>query len=388
MNVRDKLVLLSDDSKYDLACSCGTNENDRRKKQQDGSWLYPVQLAAGGTGIMFKTLISNACSSDCKYCPLRHNGNARRCSLSPDEVAEAFMEHNRKQWLIGAFLSSGVVGTPDHTMELLTDAAAILRHKHRYRGYIHLKIIPGSSDAAVRHAMRLSSAVSLNIEVPGEKHFAELSQYKHFNEDIIRPIKLMSELSKRGAEFSRVRCTTQFIVGAARETDSEIVRYMGGIYDRLKFQRIYFSAYQPDTAPDPETREDEIFKLDGGSINESRNSQLSPTHSRAMREHRLYQTDFLLRRYKFKSEEIPFAQGGNLSLDFDPKRAWADAHPEFYPVRVNTAEKDALLRVPGIGLIQAERIIATRKTTRLRDWSDIGLKGKNAAKPLPYATFG
>ena len=376
MNTFDKLALLSDDSKYDLACACGTKDDDRRKKQRDGSWLYPVPLAAGGTGILFKTLMSNACSSDCKYCPLRHDGNARRCSLTPDETAEAFMAHNRKRWLLGAFLSSGIIGTPDRTMRMLTDTAAILRRKHNYRGYIHLKIIPGASEAAVRYAMSLSSAISLNIEVPGAKYFKELSQYKRFDEDVIRPIKLMSELSRSGADYAGVKCTTQFVVGAASEPDTEIVRYMGGIYDRLKFQRIYFSAYQPP--PQPEAAE---FRL---CAEDPRN----PQSDRAMREHRLYQTDFLLRRYKFKPDEIMFGQSGNLSLESDPKRVWADAHPEFYPIRVNTAEREALLRVPGIGPIQAERILEHRKNIRLREWSDIGFKGKNAAKAARYATFG
>ena len=402
MDTFDKLALLSDDSKYDLACSCGTNENDRRKKQKDGSWLYPVQLPSGGTGILFKTLMSNACTSDCKYCPLRHDGNAQRCSLTPDETAEAFMAHNRKKWLLGTFLSSGITGSPDRAMQQLTDTAAILRHKHRYRGYIHLKIIPGASDAAVRYAMSLSTAVSLNIEVPGAKYFNELSQYKKFDDDIVHQLKLMSELSCRGAEYSRVKCSTQFVVGAASEPDTDIVRYMGGIYDRLKFQRIYFSAYQPPkTETDAEEEpvgvriSNDDFSLENEA--EENNSQfpnfpisqfLSPQHARAMREHRLYQTDFLLRRYKFKPGEIMFGDTGNLSLDTDPKRVWADAHPEFYPIFVNKADRAELLRIPGIGPIQAERILTTRKNSRLREWADIGLKGKNAAKAAAYAVFG
>ena len=374
----EKLTLLSDDSKYDLSCSCGTDEATRRKKQKDGTWLYPVQLAAGGTGVLFKTLLSNACSSDCRYCPLRHDGASRRCSLSPDEAAAAFMEFNRRQWLLGAFFSSGIVGSPDRTMEMLTDTAAILRKRHKYRGYIHLKIIPGASDAAVRRAMQLSSAVSLNIEVPGEQYFNELSKYKRFAEDIVRPIKLMAEMTKRDAEFSRVKCSTQFIVGAASEPDSAIVRYMGGIYERLRFQRIYFSAYQPQN---PGESDGENFQLSAAAGE-------SPAEKRAMREHRLYQTDYLLRSYKFSAGEIAFGANGNLSLAEDPKKCWADAHPEFYPIRVNTAAREELLRVPGIGPVQASRIIAARKTGKLRDWSDIGMRGKNAAKPLGYATFG
>ena len=189
----EKLNILSEDSQYDLACSCGTSQKGRRRRTLEGRWLYPVPLARGGYGIMLKTLLSNACSSDCKYCPLRHDGNTpRRCTLTPDETARVFMNHLRRQWLLGIFLSSGIIGTPDHTMQLLTDTAAILRRKYRYRGYIHLKIIPGASEAAVRRALQLSTAVSLNIEAPGRQHFAKLSSYKDYNRDIIAPLKLMA----------------------------------------------------------------------------------------------------------------------------------------------------------------------------------------------------
>ena len=229
-----KLDILSEDSQYDLACSCGSSGDNRRMRTGEGRWLYPVPLARGGRGIMLKTLLSNICSSDCRYCPLRHDGNSvRRCSLSPDETARIFMDLLSRRWLLGIFLSSGIVGSPDHTMQLLTDTAAILRRKYRYKGYIHLKIIPGASDAAVRRALQLSSAVSLNIETPGKEHFAKLSDYKDYRRDIIAPLRLMAAETRKGARHAGVKCTTQFIVGASDETDREIVRYMDGIYNRL-----------------------------------------------------------------------------------------------------------------------------------------------------------
>ena len=225
MDTIEKLNILSEDSQYDLSCACANSPKEHRRRGLDGRWLYPVPLARGGYGIMLKTLLSNACSSDCKYCPLRADGNTpRRCSLSPDEVAKLFMDYLRKQWLLGIFLSSGIVRSPDYTMQLLTDTAAILRYRYRYRGYIHLKIIPGASDAAIRHALSLASAVSLNIEAPGRAHFARLSSYKDYDRDIIAPLKLMAAETAKGAEFNRVRCTTQFIVGASDESDREIVR--------------------------------------------------------------------------------------------------------------------------------------------------------------------
>lgn len=368
LDVRQKLAMLSDDSKYDLSCSCGTDERSRRKRQLDGSWLYPVPLAAGGYGIMLKTLISNACSSDCKYCPLRHDGATNRCSLTPDEIAKVFMDYLSRQWLLGIFISSGIIGTPDHTMELLTATAELLRRKYQYHGYIHLKVIPGASHASIIRAMQLSNAVSLNIEVPGESYFQQLSSYKQFNRDIVEPLKFMAEQTQKGSEFARIKCTTQFIVGAASEPDRDIVKYMGAIYGRLKFERIYFSAYQP-----PPSKE---FVLDDGT-----------NSNRAVREHRLYQTDFLLRRYKFGADEMAFDTNGNLDLAVDPKQHWADQHPEFYPVRVNSADRGVLLRIPGIGPTHVKRILEKRREMRLRSWFDIGLKGKNALKPYRYAVF-
>ena len=368
LDVRQRLAMLADDSKYDLACSCGTDEKSRRRRQLDGTWLYPVPLASGGYGIMLKTLISNACSSDCSYCPLRHDGAANRCSLTPDEIAKVFMDYLSRQWLLGIFLTSGIIGTADHTMELLTATAEILRRKYAYHGYIHLKIIPGASHASIIRAMQLSNAVSLNIEVPGASYFSQLSSYKKFDADIVEPLKFMSEQTRRGSEFARIKCTTQFIVGAASEPDRDIVKYTGAIYSRLKFKRVYFSAYQP---PAPEG-----FALDDGS-----------NAVRLAREHRLYQTDFLLRKYKFGAEEMMFDANGNLDLTVDPKQRWADLHPEYYPVRVNTADKAQLLRIPGIGPTHAERILEKRREAKLSSWLDIGLKGKSALKPYRYAVF-
>ena len=151
MDTLGKLRLLSADSQYDLACSCGTqNPRDHRRRGAEGQWLYPVPRAAGGTGILFKTLVSNACGSDCRYCPLRQSGNAPRCTLTPDEIAKAFTDELRCRWLIGLFLSSGITGQADQAMARLIDTADLLRRKYRYRGYIHLKIIPGASTAATR----------------------------------------------------------------------------------------------------------------------------------------------------------------------------------------------------------------------------------------------
>ncbi|MBI2974452.1 MAG: hypothetical protein HYY43_02540 [Deltaproteobacteria bacterium] len=167
-DVQKKLEILSSDAKYDLACACSSSKDERRKRGADGRWIYPVILPNGGSTVLFKTLISNVCSNDCKYCPLREEKDLRRLSLAPEEMAKAFMGHYNRKKVFGLFLSSGVTGSPDSAMAKLNATAAILRKNHSFRGYIHLKIIPGASMPAIEEAVSLSTAVSLNIETPGE----------------------------------------------------------------------------------------------------------------------------------------------------------------------------------------------------------------------------
>jgi predicted DNA-binding helix-hairpin-helix protein len=279
------------------------------------------------------------------------------------------MDYMRRKQLIGLFLSSGVVGNPDNTMYRLNATAEILRKKYRYRGYIHLKIIPGASAAAIEHSMSLASAVSLNIETPGKKHFEKLSDSKDFDRDIVAPLKFISAQTAKGSKFSGIKCTTQFIVGASGESDREIVKYMDGIYNRLKFQRVYFSAYQPGLG-DPNIPGEKTFEL-------------SPD-ARFTREHRLYQSDFLMRKYGFKHDELIFQGNGNFSLDKDPKEMWALCNPEYFPVNINSADKEQLLRVPGLGHVTVKKILKLRKIHRLRNLSEIGVKGKQLAKASAY----
>lgn len=372
MDTLEKLKILSADSRYDLACACGTNDQDRRKRGADGKWLYPVTLPNGGRSVLLKTLLSNACTNDCKYCPLRCATNIRRCTLNPDETARVFMQYLERREIFGLFLSSGVIGSPDRTMEQLNAVAARLRYKHRFRGYIHLKIIPGTSDAAIRETLSLASAVSINIETPGEAHCRKLSARKHFLEDIIHPLKLVAQLTAKGEPYARVRTTTQFVVGASDENDSEIVNYMFGLYDRLHLDRVYFSAYQGGLgAPD-------IPGETGG---------MTKPADRLMREHRLYQVDFLIRKYGFKAADISFDARHNLSLDKDPKERWAEQHPEFYPVKVNQADREALLRVPGFGPLTVTRIVEQRRQGRLTHLQGLNLRGGRLQKALAHVRF-
>lgn len=367
-----KLEILSADAQYDLACACGTSRDEGRRRGRDGRWIYPVTLPNGGKSVLLKTLVSNVCRNDCKYCPLRDQEDIRRCSLGPEEMARVFLDYYRQKKVFGLFLSSGVMGSPDATMDHLTTTARLLRRKHGFRGYIHLKVIPGASDAAIEEAVSLASAVSLNIETPGAANLARLSSRKDYIRDIIEPIKLISRLTARGTRFAKVKQTTQFIVGAAGESDTEIVKYMGGLYDRLKMQRIYFSAYQ---------------KGAGDASLAVEQSDSSDPAGAFMREHRLYQVDFLMRKYGFKEADIAFDPRGQLSLEADPKEIWARNHPEFFPLDVNRASRLELLRVPGLGPVTVDRLLRRRRTQRIRRLEDMGRPGGRLRKAQAFLAF-
>jgi len=371
-NTQEKLEILSADAQYDLACACSCNKEQSRKRSSDGKWIYPVALPNGGKSVLFKTLLSNVCTNDCKYCPLREQMDVRRCSLRPEETAKVFLDYYNQRKVFGLFLSSGVLGSADATMDRLNGVARLLRKKHGFRGYIHLKIIPGASDAAIEEAVSLASAVSLNIETPGEKRLAKVSKKKRYIQDIIEPIKLISRLTGRGSRYQRVKQTTQFIVGAAGEADAEIVKYMYGLYERLKMHRVYFSAYQKG--------------LGDASIAGEQASREKPTDI-LMREHRLYQVDFLLRKYGFKESDIVFEKNENLSLTIDPKEAWALRNPEAFPMNINRASRFSLLRVPGFGPVTVKRILEQRKAGRIRHIEDVGKVGVRLKKAKQYLAF-
>jgi predicted DNA-binding helix-hairpin-helix protein len=280
------------------------------------------------------------------------------------------MEYYQRRRVFGLFLSSAVINNADYTMDKINTVARLLRYKHDFKGYVHLKIIPGASDAAIEDAISLATAVSLNIETPGQKHFSVLSRKKEYSKDIIHPLKLMGRLTASGEKFSRVKCTTQFIVGASDETDAEIIKYMFGLYKRLNFKRVYFSAYQQG--------------LGHADIPGERKFLTDP-HEIFIREHRLYQIDFLIREYGFRTEDIILDRNGNLRIDKDPKQIWADSHPEFYPVRINTSDREALLRVPGLGPETVARLLKIRRESRIASMEPLGIKGKRLEKIREYA---
>jgi len=298
--------------------------------------------------------------------------DVRRCSLGAVEMAKVFLDYYNRRRVFGLFLSSGECGSPDMTMTRLNTTAKILRKRYNYKGYIHLKVIPGASNAAVEEAVSLASAVSLNIETPGQSHLAKLSQKKDYIRDIIEPMKLISRLTAPGTKYARCCQTTQFIVGAAGESDAEIVKYMKGLYDRMRIHRVYFSAYQKGLGDE---------SLPGEQVKTERPTDIF------RREHRLYQVDFLFRKYGFAESDIVFDEKGNLSLEIDPKETWAANNPGMFPVNVNYASKFELLRVPGIGTVTAKRILELRKEGRIRNIENLGKVGVRLMKAGKYLSF-
>jgi predicted DNA-binding helix-hairpin-helix protein len=375
MDSLGKLKFLSDASRFDLSCACGADDRDHRTRGDDGAWLYPVSLPNGGRSVILKTLISNVCVNDCLYCPYRSTVDGLRITIEPEAMAQLFMDYWQQRRVFGLFLSSGVVGCPDHSMALLNDTAAILRRKFHFRGYIHLKVIPGASDAAIEETLSLASAVSINIETPGERHFCRLSQKKNFEKDIIHPLKLISSMTGKGMRYERIKTTTQFIVGASDETDREIITYTAGLYDRLRMHRVYFSAYQTRSGALPPKTSDRAMPYKIGK------------DEAFIREHRIYQADFLIRKYKFSMHDFIFDPGGFFSLDADPKQVWADHHPETFPVVINSSDKLKLLRVPGLGPVTAGRVINLRKEGAIRSWESLGLSGKRLRMVKKYAVL-
>jgi predicted DNA-binding helix-hairpin-helix protein len=380
-DAQQKLRILSTDAQYDLACACGSGKDEHRRRNNDGGWIYPITLPNGGKSTLFKTLLSNVCSNDCKYCPLREQMDVRRCSLEPAEAANVFLDYFNRREVFGLFLSSGVIKSPDNTMDRINAVARILRKQHQFRGYIHLKIIPGAGNSAIEEALSLASAVSLNIETPGQTYLEQLSTKKQYIRDIIEPIKLISRLTGRDSKYQKVKQTTQFIVGAAGENDAQIVKYMYGLYNRLNMHRVYFSAYQKDP------RDDGGMTMEDSSLFNHPSSILPLPSDILMREHRLYQVDFLIRKYGFSESDIIFQPDGKLSLTADPKQIWAQMHPEVFPVEINNASKPLLLKVPGLGPITVKKILEMRKEGRIHRIEDLGKTGARFEKARNFLTF-
>ena len=362
MDVFEKLRILTDAAKYDVACtSSGVDRTGRGGRMGSAASIGCCHsFAADGRCIsLLKVLQSNVCAYDCAYCLNRRSNDLPRATFTPRELADLTIGFYRRNYIEGLFLSSAVVKDPDTTCELLLRTLKILREEYGFLGYIHVKAIPGASPEAIRRLGMLADRMSVNIELPSEKSLSRLAPEKK-REAILRPMaQLRDGIAAGRQEVVRYRHaprfvpagqSTQMIVGASPESDLDILRLTSALYQTYALKRVFFSAYVPLAAgkylPSPDTKPP------------------------LLREHRLYQADWLLRFYGFQAEEILDEKHPDFDPYFDPKCNWALRHMDQFPVEVNRAPYEMLLRVPGIGVTGARRITMARRSGAL-DFSDL-----------------
>ena len=345
-----RLEILVEGAKYDVSCSSSGSSRSSRPdmigKPHFGGLCHSF-TPDGRCISLLKILMSNKCVYNCAYCVNRVTSDVERASISPQEIADITMEFYRRNYIEGLFLSSAVDGTPDETMEKMVEAVMLLRNVYKFNGYIHLKAIAGASSALLARAARYVDRMSANIELPTEKSLRLLAPNKK-KENILSSMSLMRDEYMETRENKKAHLipagqTTQLIVGATPETDSHIINLSEALYRKYSLKRIYFSAYVPVVTG---------------------NKLLPTTPPNMARENRLYQADWLMRYYNFSAHEI--LPVGNLPLDIDPKTNWALEHIDKFPIDINTASYDMLMRVPGIGVKSAWKIVNARRHTLLR----------------------
>ena len=355
--VLEKLKVLAESAKYDVSCA---SSGVTRKHRAGGvgsaaGWGICHSFTADGRCVsLLKIMLTNVCIYDCAYCINRRSNDIPRAAFTPGELAELTIEFYRRNYIEGLFLSSGVVRDPDYTMERMVRVARDLRTVHRFNGYIHLKSIPGASRELVAEAGRYADRMSVNIEIPTERNLQLLAPDKNY-ESIYRPMSYIQQGVLQSAEertrfrhaprFAPAGQSTQMIVGATPDSDKDILRLSSALYQRPTMKRVYYSGFIP--------------------VNEYDNRLPALKQPPLVRENRLYQADWLLRFYQFKVDEIVNDAYPDLDLEVDPKLGWALCHPEQFPVDINKADYEMLLRVPGIGVKSAKLIVVSRRYSRL-----------------------
>lgn len=355
--VLDKLKILAESAKYDVSCaSSGTSRS--HKKGQIGSaegWGICHSFAEDGRCIsLLKIMLTNNCIYDCAYCINRRSNDLPRATFSVTELVNLTIEFYRRNYIEGLFLSSGVVRNPDYTMERLVKVVKDLRQVYRFNGYIHLKSIPGASQELVNEAGLYADRMSVNIEIPNEQSLQLLAPEKDF-QSVFTPMRYIQQGMLQSAEerkkyrhaprFVPAGQSTQMIVGATSDSDKDILHLTSALYKRPSMKRVYYSGFVP--------------------VNGYDNRLPALKQPPLVRENRLYQADWLLRFYNFKVDEIVDDSYPDLDLEIDPKLAWALRHPEAFPVDINRADYEMLLRVPGLGVKSAKMILTTRRYSRL-----------------------
>lgn len=367
-----KLQILAESAKYDVSCaSSGTT----RKSKAGGigstaGWGICHSFTEDGRCVsLLKIMLTNYCIYDCAYCINRRSNDIRRATFSVEELVELTIEFYRRNYIEGLFLSSGVINNPDYTMERMVKVIKELRTTHRFNGYIHMKSIPGCSQQLVSEAGLYADRLSVNIEIATEQNLKMLAPEKD-HESVFKPMQFIQQGMLENAEerkksryvprFVPAGQSTQMIVGATDDSDKQILKTSDFLYSQPGMKRVYYSGFIP--------------------VNSYDNRLPALKQAPLVRENRLYQSDWLLRFYGFKVDEIVNDQYPDLDLEIDPKLAWALRHPEFFPVDINKAEYHDLLRVPGIGVKSAKLIVVSRRYSRLnaRDLKKIGIVMKKA----------
>ena len=370
--IMDKLKILSDAAKYDVSCSSSgvSRKGNGRDMGNCISAGICHSFAADGRCIsLLKILLSNECIYDCKYCLNRRSNDVPRATFTPDEVCELTMNFYRRNYIEGLFLSSGIIGTPNQTMEMIWQVVYKLRNVYYFRGYIHVKGIPGADPVLIQKTGYLTDRMSVNLELPTADGLKKLAPNKH-RKNILTPMRQIQQGIRQGRnevaiyrhapDFVPAGQSTQMIVGATPESDYQIMAVAQGLYDNFELKRVFYSAYV--------------------SINEDKELPALHTGTPLLREHRLYQADWLMRFYQFRAEELLNEKRPNFNILLDPKCDWALQHLEQFPVEINRADYHTLLRVPGIGVNSARRICGARKTARLgfEDLKKMGVVLKRA----------
>jgi putative DNA modification/repair radical SAM protein len=381
-----KLKTLAESAKYDVSCaSSGTTRSNKSDGIGNAAGLGICHsFTEDGRCIsLFKIMLTNHCIYDCAYCVNRRSNDIPRTTLTAEELVTLTIEFYRRNYIEGLFLSSGVIRNPDYTMEQMTKVIKDLRTVHRFNGYIHVKSIPGASRELVHEAGLYADRMSVNIEIPTEQNLKLLAPEKD-HQSVYLPMSYIHQgvlenkderqKFRHAPRFVPAGQSTQMIIGATPETDQQILTLSSSLYQQPSMKRVYYSGYIP--------------------VNQSDNRLPALTAPPLVRENRLYQADWLMRFYYFTASEITDKGQNNLDLDIDPKLAWALRHPEMFPVDVNKADYEMILRVPGIGVKSAQMIVAFRRYGKLGFWQlkKIGIVMKRAqyfitCHELPFQTI-
>jgi predicted DNA-binding helix-hairpin-helix protein len=355
-DLHEKMALLADATRHECA---GEGPDETIDPQL--CYVSHVTTPQGKKPIL-KSMVTTACERGCNYCPFRAGRSLmRRVTFTPDEIAKAFDQMQRAKLVEGIFVSSGMVGGGVRVQDKILATAELIRRKYNYQGYVHVKVMPSADMEQVRQAMMLGDRVSVNMEAPTPERLQFLAPEKDFHGELLQRLRWVREIGQR--ERVRADATTQFVVGAAGDTDLELLQLSGWLYRNLGLKRAYYSRFNPEA--------------------ETPLEHLPPVS--LLREHRLYQASFLLRDYEWDVEELPFVGDGNLRLDIDPKLAWAWENLLDAPIDVSTATRRELLRIPGIGPKGADAIVRARQGGSLHDLPDLRAIGvRNVTRAAPF----